>query len=102
MYFPIPFALFDPRVTYPLFEKEVPHLIEQLEVKEHFGYWKRSRAVAACVARADLATLLKETRRGLVSGMFKEALMSKTIKVMGCEIVNLMWQKTLLPLNLLN
>ncbi|XP_042890019.1 chondroitin sulfate N-acetylgalactosaminyltransferase 2-like isoform X2 [Penaeus japonicus] len=81
VYFPIPFALFDPRVTYPLFEKEVPHLIEQLEVKEHFGYWKSSRAVAACVARADLATLLKETRRGLVSGMFKEALMSKTIKI---------------------
>ncbi|ROT73284.1 hypothetical protein C7M84_008283 [Penaeus vannamei] len=81
VYFPVPFALFNPSVTYPLFDQEVPHLIDQLVVKEHFGYWKHSRAVAACVSRADLASLLKETRRGMVAAMFKEAVMSKTIKI---------------------
>ncbi|XP_069998506.1 chondroitin sulfate N-acetylgalactosaminyltransferase 2 [Penaeus vannamei] len=87
VYFPVPFALFNPSVTYPLFDQEVPHLIDQLVVKEHFGYWKHSRAVAACVSRADLASLLKETRRGMVAAMFKEAVMSKTIKVMELESV---------------
>lgn len=87
VYFPVPFALFNPSVTYPLFDQEVPHLMDQLVVKEHFGYWKHSRAVAACVSRADLASLLKETRRGMVAAMFKEAVMSKTIKVMELERV---------------
>lgn len=53
VYYPIIFSLYNPSLVYPLLDKPVPPVQDQLAVGEHTGFWREFGYGMACVTRGD-------------------------------------------------
>ncbi|XP_045599754.2 chondroitin sulfate N-acetylgalactosaminyltransferase 2 isoform X1 [Procambarus clarkii] len=53
VYYPVVFSLYNPKLVYPLFDKVVPPVSEQLAVDEQSGFWRTFGFGMACMFRRD-------------------------------------------------
>lgn len=53
VYYPVVFSLYNPKLVYPLFDKVVPPVNEQLSVDEQSGFWRTFGFGMACMFRDD-------------------------------------------------
>ncbi|XP_042208863.1 chondroitin sulfate N-acetylgalactosaminyltransferase 1-like [Homarus americanus] len=53
VYYPVVFSLYNPKLVYPLFDKKVPPVNEQLAVDEQSGFWRTFGFGMACMFRDD-------------------------------------------------
>ncbi|XP_069940678.1 chondroitin sulfate N-acetylgalactosaminyltransferase 2, partial [Cherax quadricarinatus] len=53
VYYPVVFSLYNPKLVYPLFDKAVPPVSEQLAVDEQSGFWRTFGFGMACMYHSD-------------------------------------------------
>ncbi|XP_068222013.1 chondroitin sulfate N-acetylgalactosaminyltransferase 1-like [Palaemon carinicauda] len=53
VYYPVLFSLYNPRLVYPLFDKDIPVVRDQLRVTEQSGFWREFGFGMTCMYASD-------------------------------------------------